>query len=1411
MNNSYYNVSHSRDYYKGKSVEFAGEWTPGVRYFNDEYLNSLVVYTEKDTTGNIIHSALLACKKTHIAAYSSSTSDSTNNQPHLIINDDLGIVGIEPNDYWIFVSGSLMGTPGIPGKSTEVVNTYLEAVALADENNISKIVFVKEEKGIYIITGVGELKKVVSTSDLLELAESKVDKELGKGLSTNDFSNTEKAKLKEIDERAQRNVIEEVDLNGVKIDPIDKKVSINTVGSINDQTGDITLRDNSENAWDVNLQMEDHQIQGKVVTPKSVGSATTPVYFNENGEVTPINIDDEVTKNSTKLVTSKAIYEKLELKQDQLIPGDNITIQDNVISAAGNVDLSEYAKTEDVNEKLNTKQDTLIPGNGINIEDNKIDVTVITESETQPDTSIWVNPTEDVEVELTYNRSQIDALVGSKQDTIDDLDDIRSGASKGTTALQSETDPVYMADKPSLATKTELSTMQSTISDNLSLVNQSLDEIKQSENDRVTNEAERIAAEAQRKVNESERDMQEQTRQQQEAQRQQQEAQRQQEFQSAEQSRQATFAASESARDADFQSKEAERDAAMQTISQEAQKLTELQTDVTNHGTFINDISNKTNYALNISKLSYRIGTSDKIYLKSLDLQDGYIYNNGFNEDSRYKYIIINYNSGDIAFFGNITTANGNVVTLISDTGEYTVIKNFEKIGKKIDGNSIAEGTIAVAISFFVSNVNIETSGFLLNSEIKDTFDIQESLISLCSRTGVGYHMPFSSIKGFKDGYYTKQGFNFDERYKYIKIPYVSGNLRFYGNVIKTGGVVVAVDAESNYYSIRNWSNIKSIIKESEIPAGTIEIIISLPIDLDFTSSGILLSDKKDITFEYVHSFEVPNWTNLVPSNTEYNERTISNGNWGILSGTNSIINLDNDILIGTNTDGSLCSGTFNNANIIINGNGHNIFLANTKYNTAGFSNGLRYCELEESFSLSISTWFIAKGFNSIKALPLSISPLYRMKSFTYNKDTNEVEIILPDELKDISITEDENVYTSFSLWFYKVYGKVSSCSDGILKFINVGKRFSDDAMSYTGNGVYFRLINYKYYGNGVIVKGTKVYFPSCFTTLYKQYNGDMDVILNNTNSYLEINNATIYGKVHNVGGELKINNCVFPTPHVICISNENGGTLEVYNCKFNYNGCSIYNSANAKVEGNRFIGHGINMTSHVGNYSNAINPAVESKIEGNTIIENNIFVDCISCISSGNSESIKKDLHLCGDTIIKGNEIRFTAQYYINGYDHKLIADSGLIYIGTVNKNTVVTNNVLIGGNTNKSCHGIFMDDGAFNVTVAENIISNPKNKDTELGYSIDSRYESHFDSISYLPTGAKPCTNNKVYHNYADSPLRLHVNPNIETNGCEFAENVVFGISEYGNAIAKNNYIGEALFDCYDGFIDANGCVRF
>lgn len=50
------------------------------------------------------------------------------------------------------------------------------------------------------------------------------------------------------------------------------------------------------------------------------------------------------------------------------------------------------------------------------------------------------------------------AEVAGKQDTIDDLATIRTNANKGATALQSESDPVYMADKPSIALKTAIVT-----------------------------------------------------------------------------------------------------------------------------------------------------------------------------------------------------------------------------------------------------------------------------------------------------------------------------------------------------------------------------------------------------------------------------------------------------------------------------------------------------------------------------------------------------------------------------------------------------------------------------------------------------------------------------------------------------------------------------------------------------------------------------------------------------------------------------------------------------------------------------------------------------------------------------------------------------------------------------------------
>lgn len=111
----------------------------------------------------------------------------------------------------------------------------------------------------------------------------------------------------------------------------------------------------------------------------------------------------ETGQSTDKVMSQKAVTDALEGKQEKLVAGDNITIVGNVISSTGggggggSVDLSAYAKKADV-----------------------------------------------------------DAALEGKQDTISDLDAIREGASKGSTALQSESDPVYLADKPKLALKVEI-------------------------------------------------------------------------------------------------------------------------------------------------------------------------------------------------------------------------------------------------------------------------------------------------------------------------------------------------------------------------------------------------------------------------------------------------------------------------------------------------------------------------------------------------------------------------------------------------------------------------------------------------------------------------------------------------------------------------------------------------------------------------------------------------------------------------------------------------------------------------------------------------------------------------------------------------------------------------------------------
>lgn len=274
MINSCSNAIKSEEFYKGKSFDFAGEWKVGVRYFNDAFVNSFAVYYDLDSFGEMKGSALLACKQSHVSSFSSEL-DAAYNQPHLKYNDLGSVIDIEPNDYWIFICGTIKGDKG---QGTNIVENYAKALALATNSNKGELIFVENSKEEYVVIGKNQLVKLATGLDILKLEKSKVDKIEGKGLSTEDYTTEDKEKLNLIENNAQENVIETIKVNGEKLTVIDKTVDIIVSGG------------------------------------------------------TPITIDSELSLTSTNPVQNKIITQALQAKQESA-SGDLKTNSKEIIGA----------------------------------------------------------------------------------------------------------------------------------------------------------------------------------------------------------------------------------------------------------------------------------------------------------------------------------------------------------------------------------------------------------------------------------------------------------------------------------------------------------------------------------------------------------------------------------------------------------------------------------------------------------------------------------------------------------------------------------------------------------------------------------------------------------------------------------------------------------------------------------------------------------------------------------------------------------------------------------------------------------------------------------------------------------------------------------------------------------------------
>lgn len=187
--------NYTRDYYRGRSFNFAGEWTINMHYYNDEYNTDFVTYK----------GALLVCKNSHFSERSY--------EPSLVYGDSDNPkipTGVN-SQYWSFVTG---GTPG--PKGGVLVPKYNEATGLlswslvdGDDVNIPEEAYIKGKDGITprfrVNSSTGCWEVSYDNGVSYTSTNTKAQGEKGDPLTYNDLTSSQKAELqKPATEAAQK-------------------------------------------------------------------------------------------------------------------------------------------------------------------------------------------------------------------------------------------------------------------------------------------------------------------------------------------------------------------------------------------------------------------------------------------------------------------------------------------------------------------------------------------------------------------------------------------------------------------------------------------------------------------------------------------------------------------------------------------------------------------------------------------------------------------------------------------------------------------------------------------------------------------------------------------------------------------------------------------------------------------------------------------------------------------------------------------------------------------------------------------------------------------------------------------------------------------------------------------------------
>lgn len=176
---------------------------------------------------------------------------------------------------------------------------------------------------------LGELVKTAwqkvnaNFEELYNSIANKVDKEAGKVLSSNDYTDAEKTKLSGIAANAQVNVIESVKVNGTALTPSSKAVNIDLSGKVDKVTGKGLSTNDFTDAYKTKIDGAASVVK-KTFAANGWGTAGSDGYYNitiaaagkypvkvmrnENGTYTEALVQTAVSGNNV-VITSEETFE----------------------------------------------------------------------------------------------------------------------------------------------------------------------------------------------------------------------------------------------------------------------------------------------------------------------------------------------------------------------------------------------------------------------------------------------------------------------------------------------------------------------------------------------------------------------------------------------------------------------------------------------------------------------------------------------------------------------------------------------------------------------------------------------------------------------------------------------------------------------------------------------------------------------------------------------------------------------------------------------------------------------------------------------------------------------------------------------------------------------------------------------